>query len=128
MGRPDGVEEGLVDGIPEGEMVGALVILNVRPAVGLLLGSLVGLVDDITVGESLGAVVFVGATEGDVVGDLVGGTVFKMQRFFKALDNASKSKAWTGRTPLIFPGLSSIIHKPDPCCTSLPAPTPIAKR
>lgn len=128
MGTLDGLAEGMVDGAPEGEMVGASVSLNVRPGVGLSLGASVGLADAKTVGDALGAGDFVGPAEGDVVGDLVGGSVFKIQRFFKARVNVPTSKAWIGRTPLSLPGLSSTIHKADPCCTSLAAPTPIAKR
>lgn len=79
-------------------------------------------------GDALGAAETVGLKEGIVLGVLVGGSVFKMHRDFRALDNAWRSKAWTGRTPRFFPGLLSIIHNADPLVTLLSSPTPIAKR
>lgn len=80
------------------------------------------------VGDELGAGDSVGETEGETLGEVVGDSVFKIQRDFTAADNASRSNAWTGRTPRSLAGLLSIIHNAEPLCTLLSSPTPIASR
>ena len=63
-----------------------------------------------TDGVSLGATDTVGLDEGAAEGDLVGGSVFKIQRAERYSESSSRVKACKGRTPRYFAGLLSMIH------------------
>lgn len=118
-----------IDVYEVGILVGSfMAIVGVELSLFVVVGCEVGLALGFDDGERLGAGDLVGVDEGEPLGELVGGSVFKIQRFRRAFDNSSRLSACTGKTPSSLPGLLSIIHKADPLATLLSSPTPIANR
>ena len=61
-------------------------------------------------GVSLGAIDTVGLVEGDSDGEVVGGSVFKIQREDRNSESSSSVNACKGSTPKYFAGLLSMIQ------------------